>query len=214
MNERFVVLLTTVPTLHESTRELASRLAARANATLLFLHVVAGASHGEAMLQAAVDLASGAPDAWLRNLRPSHVGVPFRHRLELGDPVDVTAGFVREHSVELLVVEEPPRHRIAEVLWRGLAEALIRRVDCPVVIGGPGFLRAAPPATTPIRPALGAGRWPNSSMPWSTPASRRGGAGWIGRPRRSAASPPRTRSPPPSPSPGKTRRSMPRSSGA
>lgn len=157
MNERFVVLLTTVPTLHESTRELASRLAARANATLMFLHVVAGTSHGEAMLQAAVDLASGAPDAWLRNLRPSHVGVPFRHRLELGDPVDIAAGFVREHSVELLVVEEPPRNRIAEVLWRGLAETLIRRLDCPVVIGGPGFLRSAPPATTPIRPTLGAG---------------------------------------------------------
>ncbi|MGE0462003.1 MAG: universal stress protein [Vicinamibacterales bacterium] len=157
MNERFVVLLTTAPTLHESARELASRLAARANATLLFLHVVPGASHGESMLHAAVELASGAPEAWLRTLRPSHAGVPFRHRLELGDPADIAAGFVREHSVELMVVEEPPRSRIAEALWRGLAETLIRRVDCPVVIGGPGFLRSAPPATPPIRPMLEAG---------------------------------------------------------
>ncbi|MCC7177740.1 MAG: universal stress protein [Acidobacteria bacterium] len=154
MNERFVVVLTTAPTLHESTRELASRLAARANAVLLFLHVVPGASHGESMLHAAVDLASGAPEAWLRSLRPSHAGVPFRHRLELGEPAEVAARFVREHSVELLVAEEPPRGWIAETLWRGLAETLIRRVSCPVVIGGPGFLRSAPPATPPIRPML------------------------------------------------------------
>ncbi|MCC7033267.1 MAG: universal stress protein [Acidobacteria bacterium] len=154
MTERFVVLLTTAPTLHESTRELASRLAARANAVLLFLHVVPGASHGESMLHAAADLASGAPESWLRRLRPSHAGVPFRHRLELGDPADVAARFVREHHVELLVAEEPPRGWIAETLWRGLAETLIRRVNCPVVIGGPGFLRSEPPATPPIRPML------------------------------------------------------------
>jgi nucleotide-binding universal stress UspA family protein len=154
VSERFVVLLTTAPTLHESTRELASRLAARANAVLLFLHVVPEAIHSESMLHAAVDLATGAPEAWLRSLRPSHAGVPFRHRLELGDPADIAARFSREHSVELMVAEEPPRGWIAEKLWRGLAETLIRRLDCPVVIGGPGFLRSTPPSSPPIRSML------------------------------------------------------------
>lgn len=152
MNDRFVVLVTTVPRLHESTRELASRLAARANAVLLFLHVPAAGD--ESMLHAAADLASGGSEAWLTSLRPSHPGVPFRHCLELGDPATIAARYPRDHDVELIVVEEPPRGWISGTLWRSFAETLIRRVPCPVVIGGPGFLRSAPPATPPIRSVL------------------------------------------------------------
>lgn len=145
MNERFVVLVTTTaPLLHDSTRELASRLAARANAVLLFLHVIAAAPGDESMLHSGVDLASGETESWLKTLRPTHAGVPYRHRLELGDPADIVARFVQDHSVELVVAEEPPRGRMSELIWRGLAERLIRRVDCPVVVGGPGFLRSRP----------------------------------------------------------------------
>lgn len=148
MKEHFVVLVTTAPMLHDVTRELATRLAARANAVLLFLHVVpASAGDGEAMLHSGVELATGETEAWLRSQRPAHSTVPFRHRLDVGDPADVVAGFVRGHTVDLVVVEEPPRTWISEVLWRGLAETLIRRVDCPVVIGGPGFLRSTPAAS-------------------------------------------------------------------
>ncbi|MGE0593622.1 MAG: universal stress protein [Vicinamibacterales bacterium] len=158
MHDRFVILVTTTaPVLHDATRELASRLAARANAVLLFLHVIAATPGDEAMLQSGVDLASGEAESWLNSLRPSQAGVPFRHRLELGDPADIVARFVREHSVELVVAEEPPRGRVSELLWRGLAERLIRRVDCPVVVGGPGFLRshagAAPLVQAPLKAA-------------------------------------------------------------
>jgi nucleotide-binding universal stress UspA family protein len=158
VNDRFVVLVTTTaPLLHDSTRELASRLAARANAVLLFLHVIAATPGDEAMLHSGVDLASGETESWLKNLRPSHAGVPFRHRLELGEPADIVARFVREHSVELVVAEEPPRGRVSELIWRGLAERLIRRVDCPVVVGGPGFLRSQPGPAPLVQAPLTAG---------------------------------------------------------
>jgi len=158
VNERFVVLVTTTaPRLHDATRELASRLAARANAVLLFLHVIATTSVDEGTLHSGVDLVSGETEAWLKSLRPTHAGVPFRHRLEWGDPAELVARFVRDHSVELVVAEEPPRGRMSELLWRGLAERLIRHVDCPVVIGGPGFLRShpgpAPLVQAPLTPA-------------------------------------------------------------
>ena len=157
MKEHFVVLVTTAPMLHDATRELAGRLAARANAVLLFLHVVpTSLADGEAMLHSAVELAAGTDESWLHRQRPTHPGVPFRHRLEVGDPEEIVARFVREHAVDLVVAEEPPRGRISEMLWRGLAERLIRRVDCPVVIGGPGFVRSIPPPTLPIRSPLGA----------------------------------------------------------
>ena len=155
MNERFIVLVTTAPSLHEVTRELATRLAGRANAVLVFLHVVpAESSDGVGMLHRAVELASGEIEGWVRSQSTGDSGVCFRHRLETGDPVEVVESFVRTHEVELLVVEEPPRNWLSETLWRGLAERLIRRVDCPVVIGGPGFLRSDSPLVPAVRPPL------------------------------------------------------------
>lgn len=151
MNERFIVLVTTAPSLHEATRELAMGLASRANAVLVFLHVVPmESSDGIGMVHSAVDFAAGKQEVWLQGQSTGDSGVRYRHQLEIGDPLQVVERFVREHEVELVVVEEAPRSWLSEKLWRGLAERLIRRVDCPVVIGGPGFLRSEPPLIRPV----------------------------------------------------------------
>lgn len=151
MKERTIVLVTTAPSLHRSTRELATRLADRAAAVLLFLHVVPlRRQDGEAMLYSALEMAQGEAEAWLRGQRPTDAGTPFRHRLEVGDPEEVVARFVAGHEVELVVAEEPPRSWVSQALWRGLAERLIRRVSCPVVVGGPGFLQADAPEPAPV----------------------------------------------------------------
>lgn len=155
MRDHHVVLVTTSPALHEVTRELATRLAARANAVLVFLHVTPlRPRDGEAMLYGALDLAGGEGAAWARALTPTDGSVRFRHRVEAGEPEARVARFVEDHDVDLVVIEEPPRGWIAASLWRGLAERLIRRLDCPVVIGGPGFLRSAPPAVAPVTAPL------------------------------------------------------------
>lgn len=157
MKDHFVLLVTTTPKLHDATRELATKLATRANAVLFFLHVLPmRSSDGEGMLYSAITLNSGQPEAWLRRQLPSEGGVRFRHRLEVGEPEEVVARFTEAHIVDMVVVEEPPRTWVSEAIWRGLAERLIRRVDCPVVIGGPGFLRSTPPARPPIPTSLGA----------------------------------------------------------
>ncbi len=155
MKDHYVVLVTTAPSLHPSTRQLATRLAHRSHAVLLFLHVLPfRRSDGEAMLHAAAELRGGHDEAWVRTLTPSDAGVRFRHRVEAGEPEEIVARFVEAHNVDLVVAEEPPRNWVSEALWRGLAERLIRQVDCPVVIGGPGFLRTAPPAPLPARSPL------------------------------------------------------------
>jgi len=82
--------------------------------------------------------------------------VQFRHRLEVGSPLKVVADFVSRHNVDLLVAEEPPRSALATALWRGLAERLIRAVDCPVVVGGPGFQRGEPRREAQVYEPLGA----------------------------------------------------------
>lgn len=156
MKEHFVVLVTTTTTLHPSTRQLATRLAARSHAVLVFLHVVPlRRADGDAMVYAAMDVSSGKHQAWLHAQTPSDAGVRFRHRFETGEPEEVVARFVREHEVDLVVVEEPPRNWMSEALWRGFAEQLIRHVDCPVVIGGPGFLRSEEPTVAPVLTKLG-----------------------------------------------------------
>lgn len=155
MNEHFTVLVTTAPELHSATRELATRLASRSNAVLLFLHVAPlRRADGEAMLSSAMTLASGEHEAWLRAQLPTEAGVRFRHRFEVGEPEEIVARFVAEHDVDLVVAEEPPRSWLSQALWRGLAERLIQKVECPVVIGGPGFLRAVKPKAPPIRSPL------------------------------------------------------------
>lgn len=158
MKEHFIVLVTTAPALHASTLELATRLAGRSNAVLLFLHVVPIREvDGVAMLYGALKVAAGDEEAWVRAQLPTDPGVRFRHRVEAGEPEDVVARFVEDNDVDLVVAEEPPRRWISEVLWRGLAERLVRRLECPVVIGGPGFLRSVEPAAPPVPSTLGPG---------------------------------------------------------
>lgn len=143
MKDHFVVVVTTAPMLHEPTRELATRLAVGANAVLYFLHIVPlRRDDGEGMLHAAVDLAGSGAEAWLRRQRPAASNVRFRHRFLTGEPEELVAQFVAQHDVDYVVVEEPPRGKISELLWRGFAERLIRGLSCPVVIGGPRFLSA------------------------------------------------------------------------
>ncbi|MCB9765229.1 MAG: universal stress protein [Alphaproteobacteria bacterium] len=151
MKDHHVVLVTWAPALHGSTLELATRLAARLNAVLLFVHVVpCRPADGEAMLYSALEVIEGRAEAWVRSLTPSAPGVRFRHRFEVGDPEEILQGLVDAHPVDLVVAEEPPRSWMSKTLWRGVAERLVHRLACPVVIGGPRFLHGAPaPVHTP-----------------------------------------------------------------
>lgn len=148
MAERFVVLVTTTPTIHDATRELASRLARRANAVLVFLHVLP-LRDGVDALHATASRTDDRTEVWVRRQRPALADVSFRHRVEVGEPAKVVARWVDEHPVELVVVEEPPRSWVSHVLWRSTAERIVSSVPCPVVIGGPGFLRSVPPLEPP-----------------------------------------------------------------
>ncbi len=144
MREHCVVLVTTEPELHDTTRALATRLAERSNAVLLFVHVVPlRRSDGVAMLHSAVDLSSPRHRAWLHAQRPSFEGVPYRPRLEVGEPDEVVEALVDSCDVEMVVVEESRRSWWGMPLGRGLAERLLHVLPCPVVVGGPRFLGEA-----------------------------------------------------------------------
>lgn len=147
MTARHVVLVTTSPAVHPATIALATDLAAGLGAALLFLHVVPlRPEDGVAMLHDAAAGFNDGADAWLRALRPTSERVPFRHERRVGVPEDIVEDVVARLGAALVVVEEPPRAWWSRVIERSFAEALIPRVSCPVVVGGPRFLEAA---TTP-----------------------------------------------------------------
>lgn len=143
MTERTVVLLTTSPSLEEPTRDLATRIARRANATLLFLHIIPiRAEDGEAMLYATVDLSEGETERWLEEQAPSDPWIPSRRLLVAGDPGKVVLQFCATYPVEAVVVEDARRGWIRTLLQRNVAGDLSRVLPCPIVIAGPGYLEA------------------------------------------------------------------------
>jgi hypothetical protein len=151
VKERVVVLLTTVPELHGSTRDLATQLARRSNAVLLFLYVVPLCrSLGEGMLHDAVQVSSLGHRRWLDRQRSTSPAVPSRHRLVVGDPEEVVRELESTLDLELVVVEEARRSWLGVPLTRGLGERLVHQLATPVVIVGPYFTeRAAAPAPAP-----------------------------------------------------------------
>lgn len=146
MKDSLVVLVTTTPSLNDSTLELATRLARQANAVLQFLHLIPfdPISESEAARRSVEDVREGLTERWHSALRPTDPSVRYRHHfvLGIGRPEKQIREFVDARHVVLLVVEEPRRSMLSEALWRGVAERLVRGVDCPVLIGGPGFLHA------------------------------------------------------------------------
>lgn len=188
MRDHHVLLLTWAPELHSSTLELATRLASRLNAVLLFVQVVpCRPADGEAMLYSALDAREGRAEAWLRSLLPSEAGVRFRHHFDVGDPEVLVPKLVEAHLVDLVIAEEPPRSWVSRALWRSATERLVHQLPCPVVIGGPQFLRGdhAPPtvelkeqhpvATADLLNALVEARVEalRSWMDWQADATRR-----------------------------------------
>lgn len=141
MRDHLVVVVTTTPHLAESTRATASKLAARTNAVLMFLHVIPLSSgDGEAMMLSAARLSDTRERSWLQRQLPTDAAVRYRHRLEVGEPEEVVRRFVEARAVDMVVVEEPPRSWLSSLLTRGFADRLIRELDCPVLVGGPRFL--------------------------------------------------------------------------
>lgn len=150
MSERTVILLTTSPSLEESTRQLATRIARRANATLLFLHVIPfRAEDGEAMLYATLDLSGGQVERWLGEQSPSDPWVPSRRLLVAGDPAKVVSDYCGARPVEAVVVEDRRRGWLAGLLGRDVAGSLTRVLPCPVVVAGPGYVDAHPERAAP-----------------------------------------------------------------
>lgn len=71
-------------------------------------------------------------DAWLRDLRESGVGASAR--IELGDPVDTIVRIARDERFDLIAVGAHGRRGISRWVAGSVAEEILRRAPCPVVV--------------------------------------------------------------------------------
>jgi nucleotide-binding universal stress UspA family protein len=72
--------------------------------------------------------------AMLEDVRPQDPAVPFAHRLTMGDPAGEIVKIAGEQQVDMIVLGTHGRSGVMRFLMGSVAEAIVRRAPCPVLI--------------------------------------------------------------------------------
>ena len=67
-------------------------------------------------------------------VKPADPGVPCRHRLAMGDPAGEILRIAAEEGVEMIVLGTHGRTGLFRALMGSVAEAVVRRAPCPVLV--------------------------------------------------------------------------------
>jgi universal stress protein A len=70
----------------------------------------------------------------LDRIRPSDPRVPYSHRLACGDPTSEILRIAGEEKVHMIVMSTHGRRGLPRMLLGSVAESIIRRAECPVLI--------------------------------------------------------------------------------
>ncbi|MCE9607727.1 MAG: universal stress protein [Planctomycetia bacterium] len=73
----------------------------------------------------------------LHDVQPMDRDVVFEHRLLDGDPAAQIAALAKAEGIDLIVMSSHGRTGLGRMLLGSVAEAVIRRADCPVLIVKP-----------------------------------------------------------------------------
>lgn len=113
----------------------ATQLAKESGAVLHLVHV-----HEDALpydtgfggyIPAPTDM--GAVEAELKRVKPSAPDVSYQHAILVGDPATALVDYASEHKCDLIVLGTHGRTGLARLLMGSVAEAVVRRADCPVI---------------------------------------------------------------------------------
>jgi nucleotide-binding universal stress UspA family protein len=86
----------------------------------------------------------------LADLKPHEDGIPCERFLLQGSPAERIVEFAKEKGVDLIVMSSHGRTGLGRLLIGSVAESVVRRAECPVLIVKPGVTglqRRSPPAT-------------------------------------------------------------------
>jgi universal stress protein A len=70
----------------------------------------------------------------LEDVKPADTAVPFTHRLTMGDPAAEIVRIATDEQAEMIVLGTHGRTGLSRLLMGSVAEAIVRRAPCPVLI--------------------------------------------------------------------------------
>jgi nucleotide-binding universal stress UspA family protein len=125
--------------------EYAALLAKQGNRRLLLAHVqeppVAysdGAAYFATPLPTSAELL-----ARLREIKPSDPSIAVEHRLLTGDPAQAIVKLADEEAIDLIVLSSHGRTGLARMLLGSVAETILRKAHCPVLVCKPSVRELA-----------------------------------------------------------------------
>jgi nucleotide-binding universal stress UspA family protein len=69
----------------------------------------------------------------LHQIKPADPAVPFEHRLITGDPAHAVVRLAKDENVDMIVIGTHGRTGLSRMLMGSVAEAIVRRAECPVL---------------------------------------------------------------------------------
>ena len=70
----------------------------------------------------------------LEDVKPADTAVPFTHRLTMGDPAAEIVRIATVEQAEMIVLGTHGRTGLSRLLMGSVAEAIVRRAPCPVLV--------------------------------------------------------------------------------
>lgn len=70
----------------------------------------------------------------LHDIKPRDPSIPVQYRLLDGDPVAAVVRFAKDEGVDLIVLGSHGRTGLSRVLMGSVAEGIVRKADCPVLV--------------------------------------------------------------------------------
>lgn len=131
-----ILFPTDFSTASDAALEHAATLAKSSGASLLILHV-----EEPPLAYGGGELYYGIPEPdserilkMLDDVRPKDPAVAFTHRLTMGDPAGEIVRIAGDERVEMIVLGTHGRTGVTRLLMGSVAEAVVRRAPCPVLV--------------------------------------------------------------------------------
>ncbi len=136
MSQKTILFPTDFSTASDAVLGHAEALAKASGAKLLIVHV-----EEPPLAYGGGELYYGLPEpnterirSMLDGVRPSDASVPYEHRLTMGDPASEVVRIADEEKVEMIVLGTHGRTGLTRLLMGSVAEIIVRRASCPVLV--------------------------------------------------------------------------------
>ena len=136
MAQKMILFPTDFSTASDAALVHAESLARQMNARLLIVHV-----EEPPLAYGGGELYYGLPEPsserilkMLEDVKPSDPSVPYTHRLTMGDPAGEVVRIAEDENAEMIIIGTHGRTGMTRLLMGSVAEAIVRRAPCPVLV--------------------------------------------------------------------------------